>query len=139
VSTSRVIHAPAAAIFDLLADPRQHHLLDGSGSVVEVKDAPPRLFLGATFTMRMKMGVPYVTKNVVVAFEENKTIAWHHGAKNVWRYDLSEFDGETTVTESFTYDTPAGLLVALLGFPRRNLRAMKETLSRLEKAVTSSR
>jgi len=37
---SQLIHAPASRIFDLLADPRQHARLDGSGSVSSVKNAP---------------------------------------------------------------------------------------------------
>ena len=72
ISVSRLIHAPASRIFDLLADPRQHVLLDGSGSVSSVKSAPERLALGSTFSMHMKMGLGYVTRNRVVVFEENR-------------------------------------------------------------------
>jgi uncharacterized protein YndB with AHSA1/START domain len=137
VSVSRLIHAPASRIFDLLADPRQHVLLDGSGSVSSVKRAPARLALGATFSMQMKMGIAYVTRNRVVVFEENRSIAWHHFALFVWRYDLEEVDGGTMVTESFNYDRPWAFAIIALGFPERNRRGMAQTLERLEVAVSA--
>jgi uncharacterized protein YndB with AHSA1/START domain len=138
ISVSRTIPAPAATIFDLLADPRQHVRLDGTGSLSQLKSSPERLYLGATFSMHMKLfGVPYVTKNVVVDFAENRSIAWHHFAKFVWRYDLEEGDGATEVTESFDYSPPWGVFIIPLGFPARNEDGMKATLERLELAVTS--
>jgi uncharacterized protein YndB with AHSA1/START domain len=137
ISVSRLIHASPSQIFELLADPRQHILLDGSGSVTSVKSAPPRLSLGSTFSMHMKMGLGYVTRNRVVVFEENRSIAWHHFALFVWRYDLEEVAGGTQVTESFNYDKPWAFAIIALGFPERNRRAMEGTLERLEAAVTS--
>jgi uncharacterized protein YndB with AHSA1/START domain len=137
VSDSRIINAPPSAIFNLLADPRQHPLLDGSGSVKDVRHAPERLFLGAKFSMSMKMGAPYLTNNVVTNFVENTSIAWHHFSKCVWRYELEEVPGGTKVTESFTYDNPSGYLVMALGFPKRNRVAIAKSLERLDKAVTS--
>lgn len=132
-----MIAATPSRIFDLLADPRQHALLDGSGSVSSVKSAPARLTLGSTFSMHMKMGLGYVTRNRVVAFEENRTIAWHHFALFIWRYDLEAVDGGTLVTESFNYERPWAFVIIAMGFPERNRRAMRATLKRLEAAVTS--
>jgi uncharacterized protein YndB with AHSA1/START domain len=138
VSATRTIEAPAATIFALLADPRQHVRLDGSGALSQLKSSPDRLFLGATFAMHMKdFGVPYVTHNLVVDFVENKSIAWHHFSKFVWRYDLDEVNGVTTVTESFDYSPPWGVFIIPLGFPKRNEAAMHTTLQRLDEAVTS--
>jgi uncharacterized protein YndB with AHSA1/START domain len=137
ISMSRVVHAGPARIFDLLADPRQHASFDGSGSVNSVKSAPERLALGSTFSMRMRIGLGYVTRNRVVVFEENRAIAWHHFARCVWRYDLEEVDDGTLVTESFDYDRPWAFVVSALGFPERNRAAMEATLRRLEAAVTS--
>jgi uncharacterized protein YndB with AHSA1/START domain len=137
ISVSRVIHAPASRIFDLLADPRQHVRLDGSGSVSSVKSAPQRLSLGSTFSMHMEMGLGYVTRNRVVEFEEDRRIAWHHFALFIWRYELEEVEGATLVTESFNYDRPWAFAIIAMGFPERNRRAMETTLKRLEAAVTS--
>jgi uncharacterized protein YndB with AHSA1/START domain len=137
ISVSRLIHAPASTIFDLLADPRQHVLLDGSGSVSSVKRAPKRLALGSTFSMHMKMGLGYITRNRVVEFEENRRIAWHHFAQFVWRYELEPVDGGTLVTESFDYDKPWAFAIIAMGFTERNRSAMEGTLERLQAAVTS--
>jgi uncharacterized protein YndB with AHSA1/START domain len=137
ISVSKLIHAPASRIFDLLADPRQHVLLDGSGSVSSVKSAPKRLALGSTFSMHMKMGLGYVTRNRVVEFEENRRIAWHHFALFIWRYDLKEVDDGTVVTESFNYDRPWAFVIIAMGFPEKNRAAMEATLQRLEAAVSS--
>jgi len=137
ISVSRVIRAPASRIFDLLADPRQHVRLDGSGSVSSVKDAPERLALGSTFSMRMKMGLGYVTRNRVVEFEQDRRIAWHHFSHFVWRYELEDVEGGTKVTESFNYDEPWAFAIIAMGFPERNRTAMEGTLERLESVVTS--
>jgi len=87
--------------------------------------------------MHMKMGFGYVTRNRVVAFEENRCIAWHHFALFVWRYDLEEVDGGTMVTESFDYERPWAFAIIALGFPERNRRGMEGTLERLEAAVSA--
>ena len=137
ISVSRLISAPASRIFDLLADPRQHVRLDGSGSVSSVKRAPERLSLGSTFSMHMKLGLGYVTRNRVIEFDENRRIAWHHFARFVWRYELEEVGGGTLVTESFNYERPWAFVIIAMGFPERNRSAMVATLERLEAAVTS--
>ena len=75
-TVERLIAAPAAAIFDVLADPTRHHEIDGSGTVVEAQEASQRLALGSKFGMSMKMGIGYSMVNTVVEFEENRLIAW---------------------------------------------------------------
>jgi uncharacterized protein YndB with AHSA1/START domain len=137
ISVSRLIHATPTVIFDLLADPHQHARLDGSTSVASVRKSPARLALGSTFSMHMKMGLGYVTRNRVVEFQENRRIAWHHFAMFIWRYDLEEVDGGTLVTESFDYDRPWAFVIIAMGFPERNRAAMQATLERIETIVTS--
>jgi uncharacterized protein YndB with AHSA1/START domain len=96
------IEATPAKIFDLLANPRAHHLFDGSKTVKNAISGPERLFLGATFSMAMKIKVPYRIKNTVVAFEENKKISWCHLMKWTWTYELQDLgNGSTQVTETF--------------------------------------
>lgn len=136
VSASRVINAPPEAIFAILADPSQHPLIDGSGKVVSPKTNPERLSLGATFSMNMKMGAKYTTKNVVSEFEEGRVIAWHHFAQFVWRYQLDPVDGGTKVTESFDYSKPWGVLLLPAGTPKKNQESMEKTLQRLDELLT---
>lgn len=132
-----VIDAPAAAIFDVLADPRQHPLFDGSGTVRGMVSGPARLFLGARFGMRMRLGVPYVIRNEVVEFTEDRRIAWRHLGRHVWRYELEPVADDTTrVRETFDWaPAVAGALYPALGFPRRNSAAMVATLGRLKDLV----
>lgn len=137
VRATRFIPAPPKVIFDLLADPRQHPRFDGSSSVVRLRKGPDRLFLGARFSMDMRIGFGYFVTNKVVVFEENKCIAWQHFAQFVWRYDLEEVPGGTQVTESFNYDKPWGFTIELPHRPEANRRDMEATLERIERIVTA--
>jgi len=97
-----IINAPASTIFDVLANPSSHKLFDGSQTIQNSVSGPERLFLGAKFSMDMKIKIPYRIKNTVVAFEENKKISWCHLMKWTWSYELAELgNGSTQVTESF--------------------------------------
>jgi len=101
-----IINAPASKIFDLVANPSSHQLFDGSGTIQNSISGPERLFLGAQFSMDMKIKIPYRIKNTVVAFEEDKQIAWCHLMKWRWQYELIDLgNGTTQVTESFMQAT----------------------------------
>ena len=105
-SASIIINAPAATIFNLLADPAMHSVIDGSKSVQSVIKAPTRLSMGARFSMNMKIGVRYRITNRVVEFEEGKLIAWRHLGRWIWRYELKEIaPTQTVVVESFDGST----------------------------------
>jgi uncharacterized protein YndB with AHSA1/START domain len=142
VTVTRVIAAPAQAIFDVLADPTKHPLIDGSGSVKAVRaGGPARLALGAKFGMRMKLGLPYRIENTVTVFEEGRAIAWRHVGRHTWRYDLEPLDEHTTrVTESWDWSAlgPLGKGLELLGVPQKNRAAMEKTLERLEAHLTTA-
>ena len=60
-----IINAPAATIFDVLANPSSHQLFDGSETIQSAISGPARLFLGAQFSMAMKIKIPYRIKNTV--------------------------------------------------------------------------
>lgn len=138
VSVSRVIAAEPDALFAVLADPAKHSIIDGSGTVRRARGNPERLHLGATFSMDMKMGVPYFTKNKVVEFEEGRLIAWQHVGKHRWRYTLEPVDGGTRVTETFDWSTAlAPWFVEKMGYPQKHPTAMEKTLERLDAYVTT--
>ncbi|MGC1420538.1 MAG: SRPBCC family protein [Acidimicrobiales bacterium] len=137
VSATRTIQASPAVIFDLLADPRRHGDFDGSSTLQRVRRAPPRLSLGSTFAMDMKIGLRYSVTSTVVAFEEARCIAWQHFARFTWRYDLEAEGDGTRVTERFDYDQPWAFVIIILGWPERNRRAMLDTLERLDRLVTA--
>ena len=122
-------------IFDLLADPRRHGEIDGSGSIQSAQlDAPERLSLNATFGMKMKIGLPYKITNTVVEFEDNKTIAWRHFGGHIWRYILEPVDGGTKVTEQFDWNkSKSPLILKLRKSPQDNAKSMEKTLENLVK------
>jgi len=91
------IDAPAQIIFDFLAHPKNHPLMDGSGMVKGEFKGPDRLFLGAKFGMKMRLGIPYLITNQVIEYQEGKSIAWQHLLHNVWRYELVEISPNKTL------------------------------------------
>jgi hypothetical protein len=127
-------------VFAILADPRQHPRIDGSGSVREVLTGPDQLSHGARFEVSMRLfGVPYRISNRVVEFERDRLIAWRHFAGHRWRYEIEQDgSGGTEVTETFDYShhgtvSAAGLRLA--GFPERNRAGITATLARLKEAA----
>lgn len=138
---SVVVDATPGEVFDLLADPRRHCEIDGSGTVREAGlSAPERLSPGAKFGMKMKYGVPYRITNTVVDFVEDELIAWRHLGKHVWRYRLEALsDGRTKVTEEFDWRTaifPPGL--KLIKAPTDNAVAIEKTLARLSELFSTA-
>jgi len=131
-----VIAAPAATIFDLLANPASHRLFDGSETIQSSISGPDRLFLGAKFSMAMKIKLAYRIKNTVVAFEENKKIAWCHLMKWTWCYELTDLgNGTTQVTESFdASNIPfyAKRWLKMTGAIKHNPKWMAKSLVRLK-------
>ena len=141
VSASTTIAAPPAVVFAIVAAPRQHPRIDGSGSVRELIDGPDRLAAkGDTFGVAMRMfGLPYKIRNTVVEFEEDRLIAWRHFGGHRWRYELEPTaDGGTRVTETFDfsrYDRFSAAGLRLAGFPERNRTGITATLERLKEAA----
>ncbi|NAS25362.1 hypothetical protein GT755_27215 [Herbidospora sp. NEAU-GS84] len=118
VAVSRRIKAPAEDIFRILADPRRHPDLDGSGMLRGcVRDAAVS-GVGDVFVMRMhyeRYG-DYEMNNHVVEFEPDRRIGWeprpgrgHPDATEPgtawghrWIFDLRpDGAGATAVTEIF--------------------------------------
>jgi Polyketide cyclase / dehydrase and lipid transport len=138
VSAQIVIDADPATIFDVLADPAQHSLFDGSGSVKAKLSGPPRLYLGASFSMRMRIGAPYLVRNRVVEYDEDHRIGWRHVGRHIWRYELEPGDGGCLVTETFDYaGAPAAWFYERGGIPERNRTGIEASLQQLKVLVES--
>jgi uncharacterized protein YndB with AHSA1/START domain len=137
-SASITIAAPAGSVFAILADPRQHARIDGSGNVVEAISGPDTLTLGSEFGMSMKMGAPYRIKNRVVEFEQDRLIAWRHNGVHRWRYELTPTaDGSTEVTETWdlSHYGKVGRRVLHTMFGTKTGKAIKVTLANLKAAA----
>ena len=149
LAVERMIRATPEVIFDVLADPSRHALIDGSGMLQGASaGASPRLSLGSTFGMSMKLGVRYSTVSTVVEFEENRRIAWQTGPKGklerfvagrIWRYDLEPRDGGTLVRESWDITGDHQRYLLRLGgiWSGKTRRDMELTLARLDALVTA--
>ena len=145
VSVERVVRASPQEVFALLADPRRHREIDGSGTLRDTLDGPARLYRGARFGMRMQLGGPYAMTNTVVEFEEGRRIAWQPRPTNavaalviggrVWRYELQPVDGGTLVQETWDIRRERFPL-PLLAARSVTRRAMTRTLERLEQRLT---
>lgn len=140
IAETTTVDAPPAVVFAIVADPRQHPRIDGSGSVQNLIDGPDRLHKGAQFGVQMKLfGLPYKISNRVVEFEDDRRIAWRHFGGHRWRYELEPTDdGGTVVTESFDYSRYGPVATAWIrgaGFPARNRQGIKDTLVRLKGAA----
>ena len=133
-SASIIINAPVTKIFNVVANPMMHSVIDGSNSVRSVIKGPTRLALGSKFGMNMEIGIKYRITNTVVEFEENKLIAWRHLGRWIWRYEFKEISPtQTVVTESFDgTKTPFNVwLKARKAYPYTQ-KAVAKTLVRLK-------
>jgi uncharacterized protein YndB with AHSA1/START domain len=146
VSVDRVINAPAAPLFAVVADASRHPDIDGSGQLVRVKGGEThQLALGSTFGMSMKMGVTYTVSNTVVEFEQDRRIAWqtvlagrfgHFLGGRIWRYEFEPVDSGTKVTES--WDISQDKQAFFLKNPKvgqHTATGMSKSLDRLAAAV----
>jgi hypothetical protein len=120
VEVSRRIDAPAALIFEILANPGRHTDFDGSDMLRGADITRPIAAVGDIFTMKMhRLGRDYLMINYVVEFEPDRRIVWEPAPGDAataggdlakigvpagyrWGYNLIP-DGETAtiVTEVF--------------------------------------
>lgn len=134
VALQVVVDATPAEIFTLVANPRSHGELDGSGTVRDAVTTPDQLSEGAKFSVSMKMfGVPYRITSTVVAYEQDRLIEWRHPMGHTWRWELAEAGpGRTTVTETFDYTgAKSGKVLELMGVPKQNATGISRTLTKL--------
>jgi uncharacterized protein YndB with AHSA1/START domain len=150
VSVERVINAPAADIFALIADAGKHSSFDGSGTVDHSSVTSQPLELGSKFGMSMRgrpesLFLPYRTTNTVIEFEPDRRIAWKTTigplgliGGRIWRYELEPRDGGTLVRE--TWDVSQDLQRPMLkmgAMPKQAEDGIRATLERIAALVES--
>ena len=154
VSVSRSVAAPAAKIFQVLADPANHPALDGSGMLREAPGQPVPSRAGDTFMMAMYRPAlgRYLMLNRITAFEQDRRIAWEPtpgdavasrsaglplGASQgySWGYQLQP-DGDTTIVTALFDCTEADQSIRdLVEDGQSWVPAMHETLELLAAMV----
>ncbi len=137
ISRSAQVGASASEIFELVADPRRHGELDGSGTVLATVAGPDRLSQGARFSVNMKQyGVPYKITSEVTEFAEGRALEWRHPLGHRWRWELTPLAGDSTlVTETFDYSQLGAAKVAglkLFGTLQKNVAGIEATLRELQ-------
>jgi uncharacterized protein YndB with AHSA1/START domain len=150
VSVERVIQAPAADIFALIADAGRHSGFDGSGTLNHSTQPSAPLTKGSTFGMAMRgrpetLFLPYRTKNTVIEFEQDRTIAWQTTAfggligGRIWRYELTPAaDGGTLVRETWDVSQErVRAMVANGSLPKQTADGMAATLDRIAELLES--
>ncbi|MGH3953614.1 SRPBCC family protein [Mycobacteroides salmoniphilum] len=137
ISRSVEVSAPASELFGIVADPRRHHELDGSGTVGQNIRTPDHLEVGSHFSTGMRMfGLPYRITSTVTALEPDKVIEWRHPLGHRWRWEFEALSPTSTrVTETFDFRNagPVQLLLnyKLPGFIKGNTKGVEATLTRL--------
>jgi polyketide cyclase/dehydrase/lipid transport protein len=137
VSRSAEVHAPASELFAIVADPRRHGELDGSGTVHDTVSGPERLSGGARFSVKMTWyGLPYRITSRVTEFTEDRVVEWQHPLGHRWRWELTPLgEDRTRVTETFDYSGVSSLRargLEIYGAPARNGRGLEATLRQLQ-------
>jgi hypothetical protein len=137
ISRSAEVNAPAADIFQLIADPHRHSELDGGGTVIGQVTGPDRLSQGAKFSVKMKQyGFPYRITSKVTEFTDNQVVEWQHPLGHRWRWELASLsDNSTLVTETFDYSSLSGAKASglkMFGSLKHNMTGIEATLSKLQ-------
>lgn len=138
VSRSIEVDAPAAELYAMVADPRRHHEVDGSGTVRSNAKAPAEVTVGSRFSTRMKMfGIPYRLTSTVTALKPNELVEWRHPFGHHWRWEFEELSPTTTrVTETFDYRNTGTIkdrtgYYDRIGFAKSNATGIEATLTGL--------
>jgi uncharacterized protein YndB with AHSA1/START domain len=138
VSRTVEIDAPAADLYAMVADPRRHHELDGSGTVGDNITVPDALLLGSKFSTKMKMyGLPYRITSTVTELKPNEVFEWRHPLGHRWRWEFEALSPtQTRVTETFDYRDAGSIKNGLkyyerMGFAKGNAKGIEATLAKL--------
>lgn len=144
VSRSVEVAAPAEELFAIVADPRRHRELDGSGTVRGNVSAPAKLVAGSRFSTKMRMyGLPYRIISTVTAVTPGALIEWRHPFGHRWRWQFDEISPTLTrVTETFDFRDTGPVkdrlnYYTLMGFAKSNATGIEATLTKLRDRYSS--
>lgn len=143
VTVARRIEATPSAIFAVLADPRRHQEVDGTGMLRNSEATSPLSAVGDEFVMHMhndEFG-DYTMLNRVMEFELDRRISWEPTRRDIseddwnhrWGYDLEPDGGATVVTEFFDCTRSPADALRILKNGTRWSEAMAQSLERLER------
>ncbi len=147
IEVSRLIPAPAGAIFAVLTDPEGHVDIDASGMLIDAEGEPVRQ-PGDRFLVHMDRealgDVPlgkYDVEVVITEFTPDEEIAWTVEAgirphvRHVYGYRLEPAEGGTLVTSYYDWSEVDEEWKGRFTFPVVPESALKATLGILERTV----
>ena len=141
---SRDIDAPAAVLFELIADPAEQPRWDGNDNLSQAAHGQRVHVVGDVFTMTTTRGA--VRENRIVEFEEGRRIAWRPNEPgkpapgHLWRWELEPVDEHTTrVTHTYDWTelTDENRVPRARATGPDQLRASVDRLADLAEQVTS--
>ncbi len=146
----RLVGAPPAAVFAVLADPSRHQETEPGEWVRAAVDPVPITGTGQVFGMNMYIEAfgHYVMHNEVTVFEQDRSIAWRPGQYDddgrldtggwVWRYDLEPEAGGTRVRLTYDWsDSPQWIRDEVGGLPPFGVDFLEQSLDSLAAALTA--
>ena len=147
IEVSRLIPAPAEAVFAVLTDPKGHVDIDASGMLLDAEGDPVRQ-AGDRFVVHMDREAlgdrplgKYDVEVLITEFAPGKEIAWTVEAgkgphlRHIYGYRLDPADGGTLVTSYYDWSEISPEWKGRLVFPVVPESALKSTLGILERTV----
>jgi Polyketide cyclase / dehydrase and lipid transport len=144
-STSIVINRPAAEVFGVVADVTR--MGEWSPECTECRWVAPATgpALGATFEGDNVASLgpitlkKWTTTSEITAFEQDRVFEFLAEDITTWRYELTERDGVTTLTESFSHapftGTQGFLYNTVMRRPAGMTKGMQQTLAKMKAAL----
>lgn len=148
-SASRTIRVPRQAVWDMVADPAQHHRFDGTGMVGSLASARPTE-VGDVFTMNMTYTtgdsrLDYQSDNHVVSLDPGVCFAWATALPGgpplgwTWRYDLTDGPDGTNVRLSYDWTEAPAHNIARFGVPLADPASLARSLDRLAHTMAAGK
>jgi Raf kinase inhibitor-like YbhB/YbcL family protein len=147
IEVSRLIPAPAGAVFAVLTDPKGHVDIDASGMLIDAEGEPVKQ-PGDRFLVHMDRealgDVPlgkYDVEVVIITLVPDEEIAWtvegrvRPHARHLYGYRLEPAEGGTLVTSYYDWSEIGEEWKRRLVFPVVPESALKATLGILERTV----
>jgi uncharacterized protein YndB with AHSA1/START domain len=154
ISSTKVINAPAEAVFRILADPSTHAAIDGTGWVRESVDGQRLTREGQIFRVAMyhdnHPNKNYEMANQILEYSPPHTISWRPGQDLagdgnlefggwVWRYDLTPVDqNRTRVTHTYDWSAVPEPTRQHIGFPPFGIDHLDNSLDHLAQLAEGS-
>lgn len=143
-SATREIAAPAAVIFELIADPSQQPLWDGNDNLAAAAPGQRVHAIGDVFVMTIHLQQD--RENHIVDFEEGRVIAWRPAEVGApqpgheWRWEIEPLD-ESSARVTHRYDwtdlTDPKRLERAAGTTSEKLMASIDRLAALAESASS--